>query len=127
MTKRIVTSVPTEHAPIGEPISDLESSSKLDDVVIVDKMNNYYDVCVKESNLYLLLDMYGKEHVSIYRGNMCDEAFMQQVSEETRPGWVCHMTARAGVRPLIQDLFVYIHSNIKGTTWLMELSHQYGI
>eukprot|EP00957_Ditylum_brightwellii_P170865 13004999-Ditylum_brightwellii.AAC.1 len=58
---------------------------------------------------------------------MCDEAFMQRVFEKTKPEWVCHMAARAGVRPLIQDPFVYIHSNIKGTTWLMELSHQYGV
>eukprot|EP00957_Ditylum_brightwellii_P068573 5206197-Ditylum_brightwellii.AAC.1 len=118
MTKQIVTNVPTEHAPIGEPISDLDSSSKSsasftsdqtvkphagykkvlitgsagfigshvaecllecgDDAVIVDKMNDYYNVRVKESNLSLLLDMYGKEHISIYRGDMCDEAFMQQ-------------------------------------------------
>lgn len=37
------------------------------------------------------------------------------------------MAARAGVRPSIDDPFVYIHSNIKGTTQLMELSHKYGI
>merc|ERR1711966_232567 len=35
--------------------------------------------------------------------------------------------ARAGVRPSIADPYVYIHSNIKGTTQLMELSHQFGI
>jgi UDP-glucuronate 4-epimerase len=40
---------------------------------------------------------------------------------------VCHMAARAGVRPSIQDPFVYIHSNIKGTTLLMELSHRFGV
>lgn len=40
---------------------------------------------------------------------------------------VCHLAARAGVRPSIQDPFVYIHSNIKGTTHLMELSAKYGV
>eukprot|EP00957_Ditylum_brightwellii_P208079 15355758-Ditylum_brightwellii.AAC.1 len=66
-------------------------------------MNNYYNVCVKESNLSPLLDVYGKECVSIYRGDICDKAFMQQAFEETRPGWVCHMTARAKVHPSMQD------------------------
>merc|ERR1719298_291399 len=37
------------------------------------------------------------------------------------------MAARAGVRPSIQDPFVYIHSNINATTHLMELSHKHGI
>eukprot|EP00525_Craspedostauros_australis_P006389 CAMPEP_0198121876 /NCGR_PEP_ID=MMETSP1442-20131203/33292_1 /TAXON_ID= /ORGANISM="Craspedostauros australis, Strain CCMP3328" /LENGTH=259 /DNA_ID=CAMNT_0043780761 /DNA_START=14 /DNA_END=793 /DNA_ORIENTATION=- len=37
------------------------------------------------------------------------------------------MAARAGVRPSIQDPFVYIHSNIKGTTQLMELAHKFGV
>jgi len=37
------------------------------------------------------------------------------------------MAARAGVRPSIQDPYVYIHSNIKGTTHLMELSAKFGV
>merc|ERR1719343_1251495 len=52
---------------------------------------------------------------------------MEEIFDNERPGWVCHMAARAGVRPSINDPFVYIHSNIRGTTHLMELSHKYGI
>merc|ERR1711884_517926 len=52
---------------------------------------------------------------------------MLAVFQKERPKWVCHLAARAGVRPSIADPFVYIHSNIKGTTQLMELSHKYGI
>lgn len=37
------------------------------------------------------------------------------------------MAARAGVRPSIQDPYVYIHSNITGTTHLMELSAKFGV
>uniref|UniRef100_A0A7S1ZRD9 NAD(P)-binding domain-containing protein n=1 Tax=Trieres chinensis TaxID=1514140 RepID=A0A7S1ZRD9_TRICV len=98
-----------------------------DDVVIVDEINDYYDVKVKESNLDLLLKKYGKERVSIYVGDICDEEFMLRVFEAKRPEWVCHMAARAGVRPSIQDPYVYIHSNIRGTTQLMELSHKFGV
>jgi len=99
-----------------------------DDVVIVDEMNDYYDVKIKETNLRLLQEAYPETHrLSIYRGDICDEEFMTRIFETEQPKWVCHMAARAGVRPSIQDPFVYIHSNIKGTTQLMELSHRYGI
>eukprot|EP00526_Cylindrotheca_closterium_P010639 CAMPEP_0113629898 /NCGR_PEP_ID=MMETSP0017_2-20120614/15527_1 /TAXON_ID=2856 /ORGANISM="Cylindrotheca closterium" /LENGTH=388 /DNA_ID=CAMNT_0000540327 /DNA_START=58 /DNA_END=1224 /DNA_ORIENTATION=+ /assembly_acc=CAM_ASM_000147 len=98
-----------------------------DDVVIVDELNDYYDVTIKESNLRLLTEKYGEERVAIYRGDICDSKMMEELFEKERPQWVCHMAARAGVRPSIQDPFVYIHSNITGTTQLMELSHRYGV
>jgi UDP-glucuronate 4-epimerase len=100
-----------------------------DDVVIVDEVNDYYDVNIKENNLKLLRDMVvGQEQrLSIYKGDICDEAFMLNVFENERPQWVCHMAARAGVRPSIQDPFVYIHSNIRGTTLLLELSHKFKV
>merc|ERR1719394_2243615 len=102
--------------------------SRGDDVVIVDEMNDYYDVEIKESNLKLLQETYPEEgRVKIYRGDICDEALMETIFKKEQPKWVCHMAARAGVRPSIQDPFVYIHSNIKGTTQLMELSHKYGV
>jgi len=98
-----------------------------DDVVIVDEMNDYYDVEMKKSNLILLQEKYGNERLSIYDGDICDEKLMLEVFESEQPQWVCHMAARAGVRPSIADPFVYIHSNIRGTTQLMELSHKFGV
>lgn len=99
-----------------------------DDVVIVDEMNDYYDVSIKEDNLKMLKEEYPEEgRVAIYRGDICDEDLMSQIFETEKPKWVCHMAARAGVRPSIQDPFVYIHSNIKGTTQLMELSAKHGV
>jgi len=103
--------------------------SRGDDVVVVDEINDYYDVKIKEGNLTHLRELVkGSPHrLSIYRGDICDENFMTNVFEKENPQWVCHMAARAGVRPSIQDPFVYIHSNIRGTTLLMELSHKFGI
>jgi len=99
-----------------------------DAVVIVDEMNDYYDVRIKEQNLRRLRDICpDKERLTIYKGDICDEEFMLALFEKERPQWVCHMAARAGVRPSIQDPFVYIHSNIRGTTHLMELSHRFGV
>jgi len=99
-----------------------------DDVVIVDEINDYYDVKIKLANLEHLRKLCPDEkRLTIYKGDICDEDFMLDVFEKERPEWVCHMAARAGVRPSIQDPFVYIHSNIRGTTQLMELSHKFGV
>lgn len=102
-----------------------------DDVVIVDEMNDYYDTSIKESNLVLLQNLAaklgGEGRLAIYRGDICDESFMLDLFETERPEWVCHMAARAGVRPSIQDPYIYIHSNIRGTTNLMELCHKFGV
>merc|ERR1712071_542102 len=99
-----------------------------DDVVIIDEINDYYDVNIKESNLKLLKYSYPEEgRVSIYRGDICDRKLMESIFETENIKWVCHMAARAGVRPSIKDPFVYIHSNINATTHLMELSHKHGI
>ena len=111
---------------IGSHVAD-RLLARGDDVVIVDEVNDYYDTRIKESNLALLLDKYGPGRVAICRGDICDEAFLAAVFESHRPRWVCHLAARAGVRPSIQDPFVYLHSNIEGTTRLMELSHRYGV
>lgn len=99
-----------------------------DSVVVVDEMNDYYDVRIKENNLRRLREICpDRERLTIYKGDICDEKFMLDLFEQERPQWVCHMAARAGVRPSIQDPFVYIHSNIRGTTHLMELSHKFGV
>eukprot|EP00934_Nitzschia_sp_Nitz4_P003399 Nitzschia sp. Nitz4//scaffold141_size107518//88794//90010//NITZ4_004294-RA/size107518-augustus-gene-0.99-mRNA-1//-1//CDS//3329536342//3389//frame0 len=112
---------------IGSHVADY-LLSRGDDVVIIDEMNDYYDIRVKETNLRLLAEQYPEPgRLAIYRGDICDEELMTRIFEKEQPKWVCHMAARAGVRPSIQDPFVYIHSNITGTTQLMELSHRYGV
>jgi UDP-glucuronate 4-epimerase len=98
-----------------------------DAVVIVDEMNDYYDVRIKENNLKRLASLASSDQLAIYRGDICNEEFMLDLFERERPEWICHMAARAGVRPSIQDPYVYIHSNIRGTTHLMELAHKFGV
>jgi UDP-glucuronate 4-epimerase len=99
-----------------------------DDVVIVDEMNDYYDVHMKEANLKHLREAYPDEkRLKIYRGDICDDELMMRIFETEGPEWVCHMAARAGVRPSIQDPYIYIHSNVKGTTLLLELSAKFGV
>mmetsp|Transcript_19979 Transcript_19979/g.42991 ORF Transcript_19979/g.42991 Transcript_19979/m.42991 type:complete len:413 (+) Transcript_19979:341-1579(+) len=100
-----------------------------DRVVIVDEVNDYYDVRIKQSNLDLLRQRHGGdgESLKIYHGDICDLQLLTHIFETEQPQWVVHMAARAGVRPSIEDPYVYIHSNIEGTTRLMELSAKYDV
>jgi UDP-glucuronate 4-epimerase len=97
-----------------------------DRVVIVDEVNDYYDVSQKEANLALLSSRYTNEQLQIYRGDICDVDFITSVYEQTKPEYVCHLAARAGVRPSITDPFIYIHSNVEATTRLLELARTHG-
>ena len=69
-------------------------------------MNNYYDVKLKQANLEYLHKKYGPEKLSIYRGDICDVDFMSDIYERERPTHVCHLAARAGVRPSIIDPYM---------------------
>ena len=65
-----------------------------DKVIIVDEMNDYYDVRFKQANLELLYNKYGPNRCIIYRGDICDVDFISDVFEKERPTHVCHLAAR---------------------------------
>ena len=98
-----------------------------DKVIIVDEMNDYYDVRLKQTNLEYLFRKYGSDRCIIYRGDICDVDFISDIYERERPTHVCHLAARAGVRPSIIDPYIDVHSNIEGTTRLLDLSRQYKV
>lgn len=97
-----------------------------DKVVIIDEMNDYYDVDIKQKRVASLFDKYG-DNVTFYKADFCDKDFMAQVFERHDIDIICHLGARAGVRPSIQDPFVYVHSNIEGTVVLLELAVKHNI
>mmetsp|Transcript_59967 Transcript_59967/g.82079 ORF Transcript_59967/g.82079 Transcript_59967/m.82079 type:complete len:365 (-) Transcript_59967:161-1255(-) len=97
-----------------------------DTVILVDEVNDYYDVRIKRANLALLRAQWTNARLRIYEGDCADGDFMGQIFEDEKPRWIVHLAARAGVRPSIEDPFVYIHSNIDATTRLLELAQQYG-
>lgn len=125
-----------------------------DDVVIVDNMNDYYDVRVKQANLDLLKsiasspttksistpnddeentdDMYNgsttaRGSLTVIIGDICDKEGMASVFKEHRPTHVCHLAARAGVRPSIDDPFIYVQTNVEGTVNMLELGAKHQV
>lgn len=105
-----------------------------DDVVVVDEMNDYYDVSIKEDNLQLLREKAKemesedrKERLAIYKGDINNQTLMHGLFEQEQPEWICHLAARAGVRPSIEDPLLYVKANVQGTTNMLEYSRAYKV
>ncbi|CAI5734153.1 unnamed protein product [Peronospora destructor] len=97
-----------------------------DDVVIIDELNDYYDVKLKQSNLDWLTSTYGNQ-VSVYIGDMCDQQLVRRVLKETKADSVVHLAARAGVRPSIDNPLMYIQANVVGTMVILDACREFGI
>ncbi len=109
---------------IGSHVAD-HLLSRGDRVVIVDELNDYYDTRLKFANLKYLEEKHGSGKYVFYKGDICDVAFISDVFAKERPTHICHLAARAGVRASIADPYIYVHSNIEGTTRLVDLARQY--
>lgn len=96
-------------------------------VFIVDEMNDYYDVTLKQSRIDEIMALYGPEQVQFFKGDIANITWMRGIFENTQPTSIVHLAARAGVRPSIEDPFVYVHSNVMGTTAMLVLAHEYNI
>lgn len=96
-----------------------------EEIILVDEINDYYNVEWKHKNISHLQQL-GGDRLIFRQGDIADREFMKGVYHQYRPRRVVHMAARAGVRPSIEKPFLYIHSNIVGTTALLELSRKYG-
>ena len=93
-------------------------------VLVIDELNAYYDVAKKQANIHLL-EQLGGRNFRFFKGDICDKTFLAEVEKSCKfPKRVIHLAARAGVRPSIDDPFVYVHSNVEGTTRLLELAGQ---
>lgn len=103
-----------------------------DAVLGIDNMNDYYDVRLKEWRLRTLT---GEE---LFRFRHVDIADYETLRELMEPGHatsllgrpldvVINLAARAGVRASVEDPWVYLDTNVKGTLNLLECSKDFGI
>ncbi len=88
-----------------------------DDVVGIDNLNDYYDVCLKEARLAQLRVNPGFQFVKL---DLADRAGMERLFAEFEPDRVVHLAAQAGVRYSLTNPHVYINSNIVGFLNVLE-------
>ena len=98
-----------------------------DSVIIIDNMNDAYDVRIKKHNLHLVqsTDIYNK--LSIYKVDICDRDAIIALCLSEKPDIICHLAARAGVRASIDDPCEYFRTNNDGTLVIFEAARQCNI
>ncbi|MFH0798595.1 MAG: NAD-dependent epimerase [Pseudomonadota bacterium] len=88
-----------------------------DDVVGIDNLNDYYDVALKEARLSELKPF---KNFRFVRMDICDEAAMVRLFDESSFDRIIHMAAQAGVRYSIENPHAYVQSNLVGFMNVLE-------
>ncbi len=95
-----------------------------DSVVCVDEFNDYYSPKIKERNVAQFAE---NPNYTLYRGTITDYEFLKGIFEKENIQRVIHAAARAGVRPSIEDPFIYEDTNVKGTLNLLHLAKEFAV
>ncbi len=93
-----------------------------DEVTVLDDFNDFYDPRIKERNLSGLTS-----DVRIVRGDIRNEALVENLFLEGRFETVVHLAARAGVRPSLNDPRLYVETNVVGTLNILEAARKSGV
>lgn len=88
-----------------------------DQVVGLDNFNSYYDPKLKEMRARLLK----QEGIEVVRGDICDEALLEEISQNHAVTHIAHLAAQAGVRYSLEAPKAYVKSNIEGFLNVLEV------
>ncbi len=108
---------------IGSHVAE-ELLKRGDSVIGIDEVNDYYNIKQKKENLKIL-EKY--ENFKFFKKNLAEFKDIKQIFEDENIDYIAHLAARAGVRPSIENPFIYEESNIKATLNLLELGKIFGI
>ncbi len=88
-------------------------------VAVIDDFNDFYDPALKRENVAAFA---GDGNFSLYEEDIRDGAAIKRIFGEVEPDVVCHLAARAGVRPSIEEPILYEEVNSLGTLNMLEAS-----
>lgn len=92
-----------------------------DAVIGLDNVNDYYPVQYKRENVSLLS---ASPRFKFVEGDICDGALVEGLLAKGGVTHLAHLAARAGVRPSIEDPFMYQEANVRGTLTLLEAARK---
>ncbi|MDC1205256.1 SDR family NAD(P)-dependent oxidoreductase [Candidatus Pacebacteria bacterium] len=91
-------------------------------VTVVDNVNDYYDLALKEARLKRL-----PEAVKVLKIDITDFASFEEVFRSQEFDAICHLAAQAGVRYSLEHPETYVSSNYVGTFNVFELAKKYNV
>ena len=86
-------------------------------VVVIDNMNDYYDIRLKEARVK---ELSGLPDFTFVKGNIADKELVNQLFNRYQPQIVVNLAAQAGVRYSITNPDAYIESNLIGFYNILE-------
>lgn len=106
---------------IGWKVSQmlLELNNK---VIGIDNMNNYYDPALKKWRLNSLKN---NLNFSFYKLDIANYKKLKDIFVKNKIDTVINLAARAGVRASVENPWVYLDTNTKGTLNLLECSREF--
>ncbi len=96
--------------------------SQGNDVSVLDDFNDFYAPAIKRQNLASVADA-----IKIYEADIRDADVVEQIVRSGNYDVICHLAARAGVRPSIVDPALYLSTNINGTFNVLEAARKAGV
>jgi len=91
-------------------------------IVVVDNMNDYYDLSLKEARLAEF-----EKDIVFYKLDITDKESLEKVFRDHHFDKVCHLAAQAGVRYSLENPFLYGTSNFDGTLNIFEFSKRFDV
>ena len=93
-------------------------------VVGIDNLNDFYSPKIKEHRIELLSKFL---NFKFFKGDILNEKLIAEIFAQEKIDRVCHLAARAGVRPSIEQPLLYEEVNIKGTLILLEACKKFKV
>jgi len=96
-----------------------------DTVTGIDNFDDFYDHDIKHKNISASR---ANENFTLYINDLTDSSLLlDHIFRHHEFDAICHLAARAGVRPSIESPLVYQQNNVLATTNLLELAVKHGI
>jgi UDP-glucuronate 4-epimerase len=93
-------------------------------VIGLDNLNDYYEVDLKQSRLFLLES---QPNFQFHKLDVADTPGVASLFAQHQPDRVIHLAAQAGVRYSLQNPHIYVQSNVVGFTNILEGCRQANI